>query len=175
MAQVARSWVAFAAIGAAVIHLALVIGSPPPLAVAMALLGVAEFGWGIASLSRDRMLVPRVAVAVAVVPLILWSLAVVLSAALKTGVIVSELPLFPLAVAGVFQIVAAIVITRQLRADAAADPDRPVPPAARRHLLGMVVGALVVAALTAPALAVTQAGANDRNGSQYFSTDHSGH
>lgn len=50
--SITRAWLAFAAIGAGMIHLALVVGSPLPLAAAPALLGAAELGWGVAVLMR---------------------------------------------------------------------------------------------------------------------------
>lgn len=150
MPAISRSWVAFAAVGAGLIHLALVIGSPVALAVPLALLGLAEFGWGVLTFAREALLFPRVAIVVAVVPIVLWAvlLAVAPSAAASLGFL-------PLAVSSIFGLFVAALLGRHLRRAADAPPE---PPGITRYLLGLVAGGLLVAALTAPALASTEAG-----------------
>ena len=154
MSPVTRSWLAFAAIGAALIHFALVIGAPVPFAVGLALLGIVELLWGVACLSRDRLVLPRVARAVAVVPALLWALLLVVSAALAAPDLAAPLAFVPMATATVFELAIAVVISLRLRR-----PKTGRPRSGAQTLAGIVAGALVVAALTAPALAFTQAGA----------------
>ncbi len=172
MSQILRSWLAFAAIGAAVIHLALVISSPLPLGVALALLGAVEFAWGILTLSRDRIVSPKAARFGALVPLITWSLFVVAATVLDDPALACLVNCFPMAVATLFELFIAIAISLQLRRE------RPVgtPTGTGRYLLGMFAGALLVATITAPALASTQAGLANPHTSHYFDTSgHAGH
>jgi hypothetical protein len=149
----ARGNVAFAAIGAGLIHLALVVGSPLPFAAVFAAVGAAELVWGVATMAAARLPLPRVAFAGALVPPLLW-------AAVLLGEIVLDsaapLPLLPLAAASALGFFAAAVIGVQLRRPTPAPP-RPEPGAAR-YLVGLFAGALVVASITTPALAATEAG-----------------
>lgn len=159
MPVISRSWVAFAAVGAGLIHLALVIGAPPLLAVPLALIGLAEFGWGVLTFAREQLLVPRAAIIVGVVPVVLW--AVVLAVAPDAA---ASLGLLPLAVASVFGLVVAAMLGRHIRRPG----DAPAPPPIFRYLVGLVLGALVVAALTAPALAATEAGGSTVSGNLFL-------
>jgi hypothetical protein len=167
-----RSLVAFAAIGAALIHLALVLSSPLPLAVVLAILGVTEFGWGIVTLSRGRMLAPRIVRVVALAPVLLWSLIVVVASVLQAPEVASYFSFMPMAIATLFELFSAILITRQLRED-----DRATHATSpRRTVVSLIVGALVIASLTAPALAYTQVGATNPHARQSFGTmDPMGH
>lgn len=165
MSQITRTWLAFAALGAGLIHLALVISSPPPVAVALAVLGVAEVGWGILTFAKDDLLLPEVVRVVAVAPVIVWSLLVVASVLLDAPFLSSSLTLVPMAIALVFQFFVAAVITGHLRRlpdRPVSDPDVPAAPprapSAGRYLLALFAGALLVSGLTTPALAATKAG-----------------
>jgi hypothetical protein len=172
VSQVLRGWLAFAAIGTAVIHLALVISSPAPLAVVLVLLGVVEFAWGILTLARDRILFPRVARIGAMAPVLLWSLVVVLATLLDAPAVASYFNFIPMFVATVFQLFIALSITTVLRAEARTA--KAVSPT--RYLLGMFAGALVVVALTTPALSFTTAGSVDPQAAHFFTgTGHAGH
>ncbi|MFM9877613.1 MAG: hypothetical protein ACKVOG_07165 [Rhodoglobus sp.] len=51
MPTITHTWLAFAAIGAGLIHAARVVGSPLALGISPTVLGVAEFGWGVAVLT----------------------------------------------------------------------------------------------------------------------------
>jgi hypothetical protein len=169
---VAKSLVAIAALGAALIHLALVISAPVPLAVILVILGVTEFGWGMLTLSLGRMLAPQIVRVVALAPVLLWSLIVVIADVLQAPEVASYFSVVPMAVATLFELFSAIVITRQLRNEKQA----PGPASSRRAFVGLVVGALVIATLTAPALAYAQAGGTSPHARQSFSTtDHPGH
>jgi len=155
--QITKTWLAFAAIGTGLIHLALVIGSPLPLGIALAVLGLAEFGWGVLTFARDTVLLPRAAIAVAAAPVAAWTLLLVVSSASETPEFAASFGFLPLAVASLFELFALGVLGVHLRRRR--DPDgRPPAPSDVRRLLGLAVGALVVAALTAPAIAATEAG-----------------
>ena len=105
----------------------------------------------------DRLVAPRTALVVAIAPIVLWSLVVVASALFQDSVLATSLELFPLAIATMFELFAAGVISVQLRRRIEADA-APPPPGVWRYLLGATVGGLAVAALTTPALAATEAG-----------------
>ena len=170
MGQITRTWLGFAAIGAGLIHLALVVGSPAPLAVPLLLLGVAEFGWGVLTFARDTLIAPAAARVAAVVPIVAWSLLVVVSTLLQEPAIVASLVFVPMAAAIVFEVFIAAVLSVHLRrvaaaratdgaqTNAAARAAASVTPPAGRYLLALGAGALVMAGLTTPALAATEAG-----------------
>ena len=175
MSTITRTWVAFAAVGVGLIHLALVIGAPVGLGIVLAVLGLAEFGWGVLTFARDSVPAPRVALAVAIIPVLGWALLLAVATAAESPAIAEALPLLPLLVAtGLELFIAALVGVHVRRADAP-----PPPPGLARYLLGLAAGALVVAALTTAALAGTQAGlltdpAGDRLDPFNF-PDHGGH
>ncbi|CAN5261491.1 hypothetical protein BH09ACT5_BH09ACT5_14550 [soil metagenome] len=177
MPTLTRVWLAFAAIGTGLIHVALVLGSPVGLAIPLGILGLAEFGWGVLTFARETVLVPRVALAIAVVPVGAWTLLLVVSSIAETPGPAASLGFLPLAVASLFELFAAAVLGVHLRRRS---PDAPPPRLGLvRYLLGLVAGALVVAALTAPALASTSAGHSVAPGgdpSDLFNLpDHDGH
>ena len=154
MSPIVRAWVAFAALGAGLIHLALVLGSPPAFAVAFGVIGLAEFAWGIVALARDP-LAPRAALVLALVPVLgLAALAAVGAMGGMRGALAST-PFLALAVASLLELFIAAALGAHLRRG-----DRPPAgaPGTARYLLGVAAGALVVAALTTTALGVTQAG-----------------
>lgn len=157
MSQITRTWLGFAAIGAGLVHLALVIGSPLPIAVVVLLLGLTEIAWGVITFARDSIPAPRVASAVAITPLLAWILLVVV-ATMRDAAWLASLPVLPMAIASVFELFAVAVLALHLRqARNAADPV-PAPPRPGRYLVGLMAGALLVGALTTPALAATEAG-----------------
>jgi hypothetical protein len=171
MNAVIRVWLAFAAIGAALIHLAVGASAPLWLAVTLAGFGIAELGWGVAVLVRGRLLWPDAVLVAGLAPVFLWGAV----AALGSGFglpLEAALPLFPLAVASLFDLFVAGVLAvnrrraaraapagasaRRLDADAAADA---VPsPQDWRFLTGIIVAGFLFSGLTTPALAATQAG-----------------
>ncbi len=159
MSQITRTWLGFAAIGAGLIHLALVISTPLPIAIALGGLGIAETVWGVLALARDTVPVPRVAQAVAIAPVIGWSLLVVLSTLLAAPQISSALPLVPMVIAMVFQLFVAATLGLHLRRSSSSDEQKtPALPSAGRYLLALTVGGVLVGGLTTPALALTEAG-----------------
>ena len=160
MSQIVRTWLGFAAIGAGLVHLALVISSPLPIAAIVLLLGVTEVAWGVVTFVRDSVPAPRVACAVAIAPLLAWSLLVVAATMLDAVWLAASLPLLPMAIASIFELFVAAVLAAHLRRvqNAVATATLPALPSAGRYLVGLMAGALLVGALTTPALAATEAG-----------------
>jgi hypothetical protein len=150
MNAVVRAWLGFFALGAGLIHLALVIGSPVAVGIPLVLIGIAEFAWGVFTFTATAIPFARAARIAAVVPILGWvALLVLIGPGSVPGVRV-----LPMLVASLLDLAVAIAITAVLRrADSTARPLRSVP-----YLLGLGAGALVVAALTTPALAATEAG-----------------
>lgn len=156
MPAIRRTWLAFAAIGTGLIHLALVIGSPPWLGAALAVLALAEFGWGVVTFAREQVIAPRIALVVALVPVAGWTLLLLVSSVADTPAFAASLGFLPLAVTSVFELFAVAVLGVHLRRGPG---DAPPPfPTLPRYLLGLIAGALVAAALATPALAATEAG-----------------
>ncbi|WP_165063158.1 hypothetical protein [Marisediminicola senii] len=156
MSTITRTWLAFAAFGAGLIHLAMVVGSPIAIGITLAALGIAEFGWGILILALDRVVVPRTALVVAAAPVAVLGILVAAPVAID-GLEFTALPMLPLLAATVLGLVAAGILAVHLRTRGAMDAAAPEPGVAR-YLLSLGAGALVVAALTTPALAATEAG-----------------
>ena len=157
MPAITRTWVAFAAIGTGLIHLALVLGSPLGIGIALGALGLAEFGWGVLAFARETVLLPRAAIVVAAVPVAGWTLLLVVSSVTENPGIAASLGFLPLAVASLFELFVIAVLGVHLRRRR--EPDaRPAAPGVARYLLGLVAGALVVAALTTPAIAAARSG-----------------
>lgn len=148
MTAVVRTWLGFAALGAGLVHLALAVDAPVGLATALALFGIAEFAWGVIAFTTARPPLPSVARAIALVPVVAWALALVSGLAF-----VGAVRVFPMLVASVLDLAIAIGITALLRRPPG---DRPLRPAVT--LVAMFAGALVIGAVTTPALAATQAG-----------------
>jgi hypothetical protein len=161
-----RTWPALFAWGAGLIHIAVAAGSPLGVLVPLTVLGVAELVWGIAMLRLGRM------------PLVRWALAVGVVATLA-GLVLALFDLMawiPLVSSSVMLVAiagaAAVTVRRAARgrdprgtdvrgtdvrgSDAQASARSAVP--AGRTLVGVLAGALLVSALTTPALAQTKAG-----------------
>lgn len=159
MSQVTRLLIALAAVCAGLIHLALVVGSPVPIAVLAAAVGTAELAWGLTMFVRDRIDAPAVVLAVALFPLVAWA-AVVAAGAVSGAAESAALPVLPLGIAALFDLAVALVIARRLR-----NGERKVirtsasEPSAARLLIPLFVGSLGAALLVTPALAATEAGA----------------
>ena len=157
MSTITRTWLAFAALGTGMIHLALVISSPLPIAVVLLILGLIEFGWGVLTFVRERIAHPRWVLLGALLPILLWGLLTAIATALEAPAIASSLGLTALGFATLLELFVAGTLAVQLRrgVDFSA-PSR--MPSAVRYLSGLLVGGLVVAAMTTPALAATEAG-----------------
>lgn len=157
MSTITKTWLAFAGIGTGLIHLALVIGAPLPAGIVLALIGAIEFGWGVFTFAGEKVAAPRVVLAGALVPLLLWGLLIATGVIFKNAELAATLGFFPLSIATLFELFVAGVLAVHLRreADAARTPR---VAGVGKYLLGVLVGGLAVAALTTPALAATQAG-----------------
>jgi hypothetical protein len=147
---VVRAWLGFFALGAGLIHLALVIGSPLVVGIPLLLAGVAEFAWGVFAFTASAVPFPRAARIAAVVPILLWVALLVLAGANA----VPGVRVLPMLAASMLDLAIAIAITVVLRR--ADRGSRPI--ASGRYLIALGIGALVVAAVTTPALAATEAG-----------------
>lgn len=174
MSVITRSWLSFSALGAGVIHLALVISSPLAIGIPLVLLGVAELTWGVLILVKDRLLLPRLAQAGAIAPLLLWSLLTVTATLLPAPQITSSLRFVPMGIATIFGLFIAGVLSVSLRrqtetatetqtetqTDTQTDTSNPMakPASALKYLSAVIVAGVLVGALTTPALAATQAG-----------------
>ena len=169
MSAVLRSWLGFLALGAGLVHVALVIGSPPGVAAGLLLVGAAEFAWGAMTIARPTPPLPRLARALAFVPVLSWALLLVVAGADPLGPLTSSTELLPLLVASLFDLLAAVGLTVLLRGSAASPAREPTPHPARR-VIAVIVGGIVVAAITAPALAATEAGQLVGPGTSVFDT-----
>lgn len=153
MSPITRSWLAFAAVGTGLIHVALVLGSPLPLGIVLAVLGLAEFGWGVLTFARESIALPRVALAVALAPILGWAALLGVTGATGATEVAASLPFLPMGIAVLFELIAAVLLASRLRRTAP-----PPAPGVAKYLLGLLAGAVVVGALTTPALAATRAG-----------------
>ncbi|MEO8094267.1 MAG: hypothetical protein ABI632_04950 [Pseudolysinimonas sp.] len=154
MSTITRTWLAFAAIGAGLIHFALVVGSPLPLGIVLAIVGLAEFAWGVLTFARESLPLPRFVIVGALLPVLAWGLLLVTSTVLEDPEIAAALPFLPLAIASIFELFIATAVAVRLRRRSSAAR----VPGVARYLVGLALGGLVVASLTTPALAATPAG-----------------
>lgn len=157
MSSITRTWLAFAGVGAGLIHLAMVVGSPLPLALFLGAMGLLEFGWGIYAFAASTLRAPRAVLFLALVPVLGWALLVTIGTALRMPVLASAIPFLPMGLASVLGIAAAVGLAVHLRRNPAENAPRPAPSAGR-YLVALMAGALLVAGITTPALAATEAG-----------------
>jgi len=158
MSAITRTWIAFAAVGTGLIHVALVIGSPLALGIPLAILGVIEFGWGILAFTRDELPFARAAMVLAVAPLLAWGLLVAAASILQTPALGAVMDVVPWGIAAIFQLFVAGMLSRQARREREGKRTTAPGAGAGRYLAALMLGALAVSALTTPALAATEAG-----------------
>ncbi len=156
-----RLIVAFAALGAGLIHLATAIGSPPAIAAVVAIIGIAEFGWGVIAAAAHAIPIANAARVGALLPVVLWILVLVVAGSAELGPFTSSLRLAPMLVASLLDFVVVIGIT----------VDRRRPRATRRIVL-TVIGGLVITGLTLAGLVSTEAGDQARAGTGFFGHEH---
>ena len=137
---VTRAALGFAALGAGLLHLALAVGAAPVLATGLLVVGAAEFLWGVLTTARPEALLPRVAIAGALVPPAVWVLLLLVGST-------TPRPL-PMLAATVLDLAVAIGVATALRRREHPEPRHPV--------LGIAVAGVIVAALTFPALIATE-------------------
>lgn len=147
-----RQWPALCAWGAGLVHLAVAAGSSPLWAVPLGAMGAAELAWGVYALRTGRMTRPRVVTGAALGAI---------GASAVAGVFGSFAGV-PLAAASVLLFVIAFAAAAVVRADRRRLPRRSTYEASGqrpgRTILGLLAGAALVAGLTTPALALTDAG-----------------
>ena len=168
MSAVTRLWLAFAALGAGMIHVAVGASAPFPLAVLLVGFGVAELAWGVAALSMGRLPVPRAVTGAALIPVFVWGATAALGSGLGVSADATGLPLYSMAIASSFNLFLAVVMAvhqRRASTEAASpvtltDTPRAAPVAAGgwRFLTALTLGGVLFSGLTTPALAATDAG-----------------
>ncbi|MCU1570312.1 MAG: hypothetical protein JWR33_1053 [Naasia sp.] len=177
MKAIARIWIAFAALGAGLVHLAVAAGAPPLLLVVFSLLGLAELAWFAAALRLSHFPVRRLALVGSLLALVIWAAAVLAGGGI--GVTVDNLPPFALASASALDVVVAVTMAVSLRRAPRLPGDVDVEPRAGRLLLGVLAGAALMTAVALPALGQTEAGIAALGGPhahhQDLPTGHTGH
>ncbi|MET0887081.1 MAG: hypothetical protein ABWX92_11590 [Mycetocola sp.] len=157
MTDSSRSGMALASLGVGLVHLAVAAGSPLFLAIVLAGFGIAELGWGVATLATGRILLPRVALPLALTPIALWGLDITAAVAIGGSGLTASLPFGPMAAASLLSLFLAACLAFAQRRSLGPRPEASAPRPVRQ-LLGMTAGALLVAGLVTPALAGTNAG-----------------
>jgi len=173
--QITRSWLAFLALGAGVVLLALAPGLGTPVAAVSVGLGLFEFGWGAAVLYANRLVVPRIMRAVALAAPIGWTAILVAALIGRGSGSESALGVYPMAVVTVFNLILVAALSRQIVEERAKEnpvtedpaehatsqpsPARPVRSIGPVfYLTALMLGGVAVSAVTTPAIAATQAG-----------------
>ena len=175
MTSIGRLWLAFAAMGAGTIHLAVGASAPILLAIVLVGFGAAELGWGVATLVRGRLIAAEMALFAALIPILVWGATATLGSGFGLPAGATGLPLFPMMVASLFGLFIAAALAAGRRT---AGPDIRVADEAGTFKLGagrtnaaaapqgwrffaaLTVGGLLFSGLTTPALAATEAGAH---------------
>jgi hypothetical protein len=154
-----------AAIGAGLIHLATAIGSPPAVAAVVAVIGIAEFGWGAIAVAAHGIPLANAARLGAVLPVVLWVLVLVVAGPTQLGPFTSTLRLGPMLAASALDLVVVVGVTVARRR---ADAGRPAS-SGRGAVVVVVILGVAIAALTSAALTATEAGEQARTGTGFFS------
>ncbi|MBG6059121.1 hypothetical protein RCH16_002428 [Cryobacterium sp. MP_M5] len=175
MTSISRLWLAFAAMGAGTIHLAVGASAPVLLAIILVGFGAAELGWGVVTLVRGRLVAADLALFGSLIPVFVWGATTTLGSGFGLPSGATGLPLFPMMVASLFGlfIAAALAIGRRtaqrgIRPSGGASTgergtgptDGAATPQGWRFLVALTIGGLLFSGLTTPALAATEAGAH---------------
>ena len=165
MSPVIRTWISFAALGAALIHLAVGVTAPFPLSVLLVGFGIAELGWGIATLAMGRITIPRIVVGAALIPVFIWGATAALGSGLGVTSAQTGLPLYPMAVASLFNVFLAATVaiavrraSNEVHPPAGTAAHAAATPSGWRFLTALTLGGVLFSGLTTPALAATDAG-----------------
>jgi len=148
-----RAVLAVAALGAGLLHAALAPGAPLPLLAALAAVAAAELTWAVLALARERPPLFGLVPALALLPLGIWAALAMVGATATSGTVLT-LPLLPMGVASLLDVVIAAVTAVVLRR---ARPARP-GSGALRFVSALALSACAVCAVTIPALGATDAG-----------------
>jgi hypothetical protein len=168
---VARCWAGFASLGAGLVHAAVVGEHPAVEAVFFAVLAAGQLGWGVAALARDRAPVPRWVAGATVAVIALW----VLSRTVGLGAVdLGAAGLGAVESVGAADLGAAVleVLVLVSLASARWGALRARRASAPVLLGGLAAGALLVGAVTTPALAGTTAGAHAMPHGHHASMSH---
>ena len=166
MGRVVRTWPALCSWGAGLLNLALAgsigagrrDGASLVVLAALVLIGLGELAWGCASLRAGRGVAPRTTIAGALAGVALAGAAIAVGcSAIAAGGAVA------------LTAVGAVLSTRRRRAGAT------VGSRAGSTTAGLVVGAVLVAALVTPALSTTDAGAHSTHFPAIGHDPHAGH
>jgi hypothetical protein len=161
MAPIVRTWPALCALGAGLVHLAVASSSAPWLAVILIAIGLAELAWAIVSLSWGRPAAPRMFLAVTVAPVLgvgIWAGASAatrhMGMAMGSGTTTGTTAVTPLALACLLNLMVALACASAIRGRRSAQEE----PGVARAIVGLLLGAALVAGVTIPALGATDAG-----------------
>ncbi len=149
--MVIRTLAGITAIGAGVVHLALVPGTVLPLLLVLAVIGAAQVAWGVIALVRRSMPVPSLALLGGIAPAFLFPLAAVGGDAL-----LSALPTAALLGATVLSLGGAFLVALHQRAERRQAEPRRARPAFVLPALALGVG--VIAGIATPAIAASEIG-----------------
>ncbi|MGG7465120.1 hypothetical protein [Plantibacter sp. YIM 135347] len=189
---------AFASLGAGLVYTAVGAGSAPVSATVLVAIGLASMAWAILVLVRDRVPAQRTSLTASIGAILAWVALAGLSSIFPEAV--GGLPLVPLLASTVMLLYVAIVLAVRFRASQAAataetgaaaatadgDTTSSAAPAstaqtttrrtpAGRFLVGVAAGGFIVAALTTPALALTNAGEHAVPHGTHGFSQHAGH
>jgi hypothetical protein len=154
----APSWPALAAWGGGLVQLALgagaITGAGEGSAIRVAgilltVVGAVAIGWGAATLARGRIVVPRLGIG--------GSLAGIVTAVATMSLDPARVSVFAVAAASALLVAVALGCALGLRRTSRPASAR-TTDAARPRVIGLLVGALLVAGVVTPALASTEAG-----------------
>lgn len=154
MSLILRTWLAFAALGVGLIHLALVVSAPLPVALVAALIGFTELAWAVLVLRQQRIFAPRAGMFAALLPIALWLALLVSAPPFANNASLSH---GALAAGAALELFVAAALALHLRRGRALPIERRAPPP-WLYLSGLMAGALAVGAIVTPALASTAAG-----------------
>jgi hypothetical protein len=156
--DVLRLWVAFALLGAGLVHLAVVsehFAESVQHGLFFAVTGTVQLGWAIAAMAGSRVPAPRALVAFQVAVVAVWAASRTVGLPVPPDAWTTEpvgtADLLAIALE-VVAVAATLLAVRSQRAVAAPTTS------SGRLLAGAAAGALLVSALTTPALAATDAG-----------------
>lgn len=176
MSVLIRTWLGLAVLGAGMVHLGVAATAPPALLALFILFGLLELAWGVAALAGRTLPLPRLGLAIVLLPPVTWVAVTVATGAMAAGTVngaivgsahgavhtasgISVLPSLPLLLASVLDLVPAAVIAVRLRRGAWEPDADGGMPGALPYLLGVMAGGGVVAVLTSTALGGTALGA----------------
>ena len=149
--MVIRILAGIAAIGAGIVHLALVPGTVLPLVLMVVIIGTAQLSWGVVTLVRGSMPVPALALLGGIAPAFLFPLA-----AVGGDAMLAALPTATLLGATLLSLGGSSLVAVHLRRSHGEAAPRRARPALM--LPALALGVAVVAGIATPALAASELG-----------------